>query len=116
MIFGTAMFYMGISRKADLFTQRYLYFYDNYQKIQDIKKDIFIRKLIDLGVTEQILKENPKLEDLVYRKFAENVLGKTYLYTNKEDCFKEKIKCSANDIFFEDENGCGCRDIYIKIK
>ncbi len=115
MIFGTAMFYIGISRKADLFTQRYLYFYDNYQKIQEIKKNIFIKKLSELGITENILKENPELEKLVYKKFAKNVLGKTYLYSSKEECQKKEIKCSSNDIFFEDEDGCGCREVYIKI-
>ncbi len=112
-IFGLSMFYFGIAFRAEKIIKHYIPFYENYSKIQKIKKSIFIKKLHEIGITEELLKENIQLKKKVQEKFNSEVLGKRYLYTSAEICQKDNIICGETEIFFQDNDGCGCREIYM---
>ena len=110
------MFYLGLPQKTEEFSQKYIPFYKKYIKIQNIKKKIFIKKLKNIGVTRQILEDNPSIKNKVSEKFDKTVLGKIYLFKKPEICLKNNFKCENNKIFFEDKKGCGCREIYSDLK
>ena len=112
MILGVLFFYSGLAQKTDEISQRYLPFYNKYQKIQEIKKKIFISRLKEIGVTQKILEQNPELKKQIEEKFDKNVLGKIYLYRKPEQCLKDNFKCQNDEVFFEDAKGCGCREVY----
>jgi len=54
-----------------------------------------------------------ELKEKIDKKFRENVLGKTYLYSPTE-CNTIKYQCNKKEIPFSDNLGCGCRNIYLK--
>ncbi len=111
--FGSLMFSVGIGQKTEQLTQNYLPFYNKHIQIMNLKKEIFKNKLQDIGVTSQILIENPELKEKIDKKFRENVLGKTYLYSPTECPFIE-YTCPENKIKFSDDLGCGCRKLYLQ--
>lgn len=111
-ILGVLMFSFGVGEKTEQLSQKYLPFYEKHQRITDLKKEIFKDKLIEIGVTSEIIKENPKLKEKIDKKFRENVLGKTYLYS-PEKCLEIEYTCPKNSIPFLDNLGCGCRTIYL---
>lgn len=113
---GTLMFYLGISQKTEELSQKYIPFYDRYSKILIIKKEIFAKKMINLGITKKLLEDNPEIKKEIEEKFHKNVLGKIYMYKKPKECLKNNFKCEKNEIFFEDKIGCGCRNIYVNIK
>ncbi len=112
MILGIVFFHFGLARKTEEFSEKYLPFYSKYLKIQEARKNIFIKRMKDLGLTKEILEQNPELRKKVEEKFERNVLGKIYLYRSPDICLKDNFKCQEDQIFFEDEKGCGCREIY----
>lgn len=112
VLLGIIFFYGGLAQKTDEVSQKYLPFYSKYQKIQDVKKRIFVSRLKKLGVTREILKQNPELKKQIEEKFEKNVLGKIYLYRKPKQCLKENFRCQKDEVFFEDEKGCGCREVY----
>ena len=65
-----------------------------------------------MGITKEILDNNPELKAKVLKKFEENVLGKIYIYRKPRKCFRDSFRCQKNEIFFQDIYGCGCREIY----
>jgi hypothetical protein len=107
---GILLFYSGLAQKADEFSSRHLGFYQKNIKITEIKKEIFLKKLKEIGVTKEVLKEHPELKKKIELKFDEKVLGK--IYHTKEECLEKKFSCEDNSIFFKDKKGCGCKKIY----
>jgi hypothetical protein len=110
------MFQFGLAQKTEEFSEKYIPFYNKYLKIQDLKKNIFIKKLKEIGVTKNILEKNHELKNKISDKFDKNVLGKIYLYRQPNICLKISFKCESDEIFFEDKKGCGCREIYSDLK
>ena len=80
-------------------------------KISEIKKEIFLKKLKEIGITKEILEKHPELKIKIEEKFNEKVLGERILDKNK-NCEKEKISCYQNELPFKNEKGCGCKKIY----
>jgi cell shape-determining protein MreC len=115
-LLGILMFHLGLAQKTEEFSEKYIPFYDRYLKIQNIKKEIFIKKLKKIGVTNDILEKNPNLKEKVSEKFDKNVLGKIYLYKKPGKCLKENFVCKSDEIFFSDKKGCGCREVYFDLK
>jgi|GEM_PF-4963200 len=115
-VLGILMFYLGFSQKTEEFSQKYIPFYDRYEKITSIKKEIFTRKIKDLGITKEVLDQNPELRKEIEEKFNRNVLGKIYIYEKPNECLVETFNCQNDQLFFRDENGCGCREIYMNVK
>lgn len=115
-VLGSLFFYLGLAQKTEEISSRYLPFYDRYVQVQDLRKKAFVRKMNDLGITKEILADNPELRKKVEEKFDKNVLGKIYLYRTPDQCLYETFKCEVDEIFFEDQKGCGCREIYTDIK
>jgi len=111
--FGAILFSLGVGEKTEKLSQKYLPYYDRYTKILTLKKEIFKNKLINIGVTPQILAEHPELKEKIDKKFRENVLGKTYLYSPTK-CTTIKYTCDQKEIPFSDDLGCGCRNLYLK--
>ena len=115
-VLGSFMFHFGVAQKTEEFSEKYIPFYNKYVKIQKIKKSIFIQKLRKLGITQRILEDNPELKKKISNKFDKNVLGKIYLYKKPQVCFNNNFKCKSNELFFKDEKGCGCREVYFNLK
>lgn len=111
-VLGSVFFYLGLAQKTEEISAKYLPFYDRYVQVQDLRKKAFVRKMNNLGITKEILVENPELRKKVEEKFDKNVLGKIYLYRSPDVCVRESFKCERREIFFEDTKGCGCRDTY----
>jgi hypothetical protein len=112
MVLGVGFFYSGFAQKTDEISSKYLPFYNKYQKIQEVKKKIFLSRLKEIGVTKEILEQSPELKKQIEEKFDKNVLGKIYLYKKPQQCLRDNFKCQSDEIFFEDKKGCGCREIY----
>ena len=110
--FGLILYFAGVAQKTDEFSTKHLNFYQKNVKITEIKKEIFLRKIKEIGVTREVLKEYPELKDKIEEKFNEKVLGKRYLDT--EECQKQNIKyhCQKGEMKFKDDVGCGCKKIY----
>ena len=112
---GAFLFSAGVGQATDELSKKYIPFYDRYSKILDIKKDIFIDKMQELGITKELLDNNPELREQVDKKFRENVLGKRYVADSPEQCSRIKFACESSEIHFSDDKGCGCRDLYQEI-
>jgi len=111
LFLGILLFYIGIGQKTDQLSSNYLNFYQKNIKITEIKKEIFLNKLKEIGITKEILAEYPKLKIKIENKFNKEVLGKRYL--NKDlNCNKKSYTCNKNELKFKDNNGCGCKKIY----
>jgi len=108
IILGFVFFNFGLGKITDQLSSQYLDFYKKNIKITEIKKDIFLKKLKEIGITNEILEQYPELKDKVKNKFNSEVLGKNYF----DNCIKPYKKCPKNEVYFEDENGCGCRILY----
>lgn len=113
---GYLMYVFGVAEKTEEISQKYLPFYNKYEMIQNLRKDVFVEKLKELGVTKKILENSPELKKKIEDKFDKNVLGKTYIFRKPEVCLEENFVCLEKEIFFEDKKGCGCRDVYTDIK
>jgi glucan phosphoethanolaminetransferase (alkaline phosphatase superfamily) len=111
LFFGTILFYTGLAQKADEFSTKHLNFYQKNIKITEIKKEIFLKKLKEIGITKELLKQHPELKEKIENKFNEKVLGKIY-FNNTDDCEVLKSSCKKNTVFFQDKKGCGCKKIY----
>ncbi len=116
VIFGVLIFYFGLSAKTEQIYKNYIPFYERYSMIMNLRKKLFIEKMIGLGITSEILNKNLDLKKQVEKKFDLNVLGKNYIYTKPEGCEKTKFTCQKDEIFFEDKKGCGCRKTYVNLK
>ena len=81
-VLGSVFFYLGFAQKTEEISVKYLPFYNKYLKVQDLRKKAFVRKMNDLGITKEILADNPELRKKVEDKFDKNVLGKMYLFKN----------------------------------
>jgi hypothetical protein len=103
---GSVFFYLGLAQKTEEISSRYLPFYDRYMKVQELRKKAFVRKMNNLGITKEILADNPELREKIENKFDKNVLGKMYLYRAPEQCLAETFKCDSDEIFFEDVTDC----------
>ena len=112
IILGILLFNFGVAQKAENISEKYLPFYDKYTKIQKAKRDIFIRKMKELGITQEILDENPEIKNRVAEKFDQNVLGKKYFFKKPEVCEDQIFSCAEDQLFFEDQKGCGCRQVH----
>lgn len=113
---GLLMFNFGLAQKTEEFSEKYIPFYNKYLKIQEVKKNIFIKKLKEIGVTKEMLENNPELKQKVEDKFDKNVLGKIYLYKKPDICLKESFKCESDEIFFSNKKGCGCREVHFNFE
>ena len=116
VVLGVFMFYLGVSQKTEILSQKYIPFYDRYTKIVNLRKQIFVQKMVDLGFTAEFLNNNPDIKKEVEKKFQKNVLGKMYIYGQSEECKRETFVCQNDEIFFKDNEGCGCRQIYVQLK
>ncbi len=114
-VLGSVFFYLGFAQKTEEISVKYLPFYNKYLKVQDLRKKAFVRKMNDLGITKEILADNPELRKKVEDKFDKNVLGKMYLFKKPDVCVEESFKCESDEIFFEDVKGCGCRQVYFDL-
>lgn len=111
LILGLLLFYTGIAQKTDNFSSKHLDFYQKNIKITEIKKEIFLNKIKEIGITKEILAEYPELKDRIESKFDEKVLGKRYI-DRDINCKKESFTCNTSELPFKDKNGCGCKKIY----
>ena len=107
---GLVLFFSGVGKQTDKISSQHLDFYQKNIKITEIKKNIFLNKLKEIGITKEILNKYPELKSKIELKFNEKVLGKTYLSEKK--CLEPDFVCYDGDIFFNDEKGCGCKKIY----
>ncbi len=115
LILGSIFFYFGLAQKTEEISVRYLPFYNKHTKIQELRKRAFVTKMQELGITKNLLLENPDFRKKVEDKFDKNVLGKIYLYRSPEECLRESFVCESDEIFFQDDKGCGCREIYFDL-
>jgi cell shape-determining protein MreC len=111
LVLGLILYSSGVGQKADELSARHLNFYQKNIKITEIKKEIFLKKIKEIGITKDLLVEYPDLKEKLEDKFNETVLGKTYLENNK-NCDKDILICGEDEINFSDEYGCGCKKIY----
>ncbi len=108
LILGFVLFFTGVAQKTDEFSAKHLDFYQKNIKITQIKKEIFLKKLKEIGITKEILDKHPELKEKIEAKFNEQVLGKRYF----EKCEEVEQKCQKDEVYFEDKGGCGCKKIY----
>ncbi len=108
---GSALFYLGAGNFVETKSQKHIPQYKKHLKNREIKKNIFLDKLEDLGVSKNQIENDPKLKQEIDYKFRENVLNKNYIFKDPEKCSVEKISCSKESIYFSDDLGCGCRDL-----
>lgn len=60
-VLGSLFFYLGLAQKTEEISVKYLPFYDKYLKVQDLRKKVFVKKMKELGITKEILENNPEL-------------------------------------------------------
>jgi len=59
---GVVLFYIGVGQKTDEISSKHLGFYQKNIKITEIKKEIFLEKLRDIGITKELLSSHPELK------------------------------------------------------
>lgn len=111
LIVGVVLFYIGVGQKTDEISSKHLGFYQKNIKITEIKKEIFLEKLRDIGITKELLLSHPELKKKIEWKFKEKVMGKKYINMDNL-CSLKNITCAADEIKFKDSQGCGCKKIY----
>jgi glucan phosphoethanolaminetransferase (alkaline phosphatase superfamily) len=108
LFIGSIIHMSGLSKVTENLAEQNIEIYRQQKQIQTLKTDIFLNKLYEIGVTAEMVENDPELKKEIRRRYLEKVLGREYESDDLDECKVIKLTCSKDQKIFSDNTGCGC--------